>query len=362
MTDKVKVLYIDDEPNNLVSFKASFRLAYDVITALSAIEAMQKLNENPDTICIISDQRMPDKSGVEFFEEIRYSHPKPVRILLTGFTDIEDVINAVNKGHIFRYIRKPWLDSDITSAIEEAHKYYLATSMLEIQNENLRKAYRELDRFAYSVTHDLKGPIISTRELLKLLKNEPEYISKDEVIGLMIDSMDKLDSFVENIFDYYRVNQGELTIKKVDFNQILEDQLSIHKMAIKLKNIDFSIEINQKSAFHSDEVKLRIIIYNLITNAIKYQKKDGIEKKVNFSINVNDGFATINISDTGIGIPEIYQDKIFDIFYRATSQEPGSGIGLYNVKDAVHKLNGNIELYSKEDEGTTFIVTIPGKL
>lgn len=362
MTNKVKVLYIDDEPNNLVSFKASFRLNYNVVTAISAVEALQKLNENPDIICIISDQRMPDKTGVEFFEEIRLSHPKPVRILLTGFTDIEDVINAVNKGHIFRYIRKPWMDSDITSAIEEAFKYYTATSLLDIQNENLRKAYRELDRFAYSVTHDLKGPIISTRELLKLLRDDPENISKDEVIGLMIESMDKLDSFVENIFDYYRVNQGELTIKQVDFNQILDDQLSIHRMAIKLKNIEFSKEIEQKSSFHSDEVKLRIIIYNLITNAIKYQKKESPNKKVNVNIKVNDGLATIKISDTGIGIPEKYQDKIFDIFYRATTQEPGSGIGLYNVKDAVLKLNGKIELESKENEGTIFTITIPGKM
>ena len=102
--EKIKVLYIDDEPNNLVSFKASFRFDYQVFVANNTNEAHKILDENPDIAVVLSDQRMPDKTGVEFFEGIIPKHLKPIRILITGYTDIESVINAINRGHIFRYI------------------------------------------------------------------------------------------------------------------------------------------------------------------------------------------------------------------------------------------------------------------
>src|SRR5688572_16273390 len=106
--------------NNLISFKASFRFEYNILTANTTAEASDFLQKNPDISVILCDQRMPDKTGVEFFEEIRKDFPNPVRILITGYTDIEDVINAINRGHIFRYIRKPWTDVDIHSAVDEA--------------------------------------------------------------------------------------------------------------------------------------------------------------------------------------------------------------------------------------------------
>src|ERR1044071_5963538 len=113
--------------NNLVSFKASFRFDYNVLVANSTAEAREHLEKNSDISVILCDQRMPDKTGVEFYEEIRGDFPNPVRILITGYTDIESVIDAINRGHIFRYIKKPWTDVDVTSAIDEAHKYYVAT-------------------------------------------------------------------------------------------------------------------------------------------------------------------------------------------------------------------------------------------
>lgn len=139
MADKIKVLYVDDEPDNLVGFKATLRFNYTVFTASDVPHAIKYLNTHRDIRVIFCDQRMPGKTGVDFFEEIRISHPLPVRILLTAYTDVEAVINAINKGQVFRYVKKPWSEADIISAIEEANKFYLANSMLFIKNIELEE-------------------------------------------------------------------------------------------------------------------------------------------------------------------------------------------------------------------------------
>src|SRR5690348_13193241 len=101
--NKIHVLYIDDESSNLTAFKAAFRRKYQITTALSAAEGMKVLNEQVIHV-IIADQRMPQSTGVEFFHIVRKSHPDPVRILLTGYTDAEAIVDAINKGEIYRYI------------------------------------------------------------------------------------------------------------------------------------------------------------------------------------------------------------------------------------------------------------------
>jgi response regulator RpfG family c-di-GMP phosphodiesterase len=121
---KIKVIYVDDEENNLLSFKASFRMKYEVFIAISAQEAITILQQNPEISVIITDQRMPDMTGVEFLESILDIFPDPIRILLTGYADINAVIDAVNKGKIYHYLSKPWKEEELSETIEKAHELY----------------------------------------------------------------------------------------------------------------------------------------------------------------------------------------------------------------------------------------------
>jgi response regulator RpfG family c-di-GMP phosphodiesterase len=135
-SDKITVLYVDDEENNLFSFKATFRIKYNVITALSGDAALEVLATRKVHI-IITDQRMPEMTGVEFLEKVLEKYPDPMRILLTGYADMTAVVDAVNKGKIFHYLTKPWIEQELDQAISRAYEKYLEKAELKEINEKL---------------------------------------------------------------------------------------------------------------------------------------------------------------------------------------------------------------------------------
>ncbi len=358
---KIKVLYIDDEQNNLNGFKATFRFDYVVLIAVNIAQAYEHLRSHADIGVILCDQRMPDKTGVQFFEEMREEFDEPVRMLITGYTDIESVIDPVNRGHIFRYIKKPWTDSDIRSAIEEANKFYLTNSLLVAKNKELQSAYDELGKFAYSVTHDVRGPLLSILGALDIVKNMEDPHELREILEMMEDAIHKLDEYIKNTHEYYKLKRGQLEFETIDFNNVLKDMASLFRIAGKMENIRFLSNVVQNEVFLSDEISIKMILNNLLANAFNYQRKDATDKFVNVTIEVANNIAVISVQDNGIGIHDSHINNIFTMFYRATSEETGSGLGLYNVKDALAKLNGAIEVKSAVNEGTTFKVIIPGK-
>jgi response regulator RpfG family c-di-GMP phosphodiesterase len=147
---KIKVLYIDDEENNLFSFKATFRLKYQVFTAISAAKAMEILDANPGIEIIITDQRMPETTGVEFLESILDKYPDAMRILLTGYADMQAVVDAVNKGKIFHYLSKPWNEEELNMTITRAYDIYRKqleerelNKKLEVSNDQLEFLLRQ---------------------------------------------------------------------------------------------------------------------------------------------------------------------------------------------------------------------------
>jgi response regulator RpfG family c-di-GMP phosphodiesterase len=136
--NKIKVLYIDDEINNLASFRATFRRAFNITTAESAAEGLKVL-ENENIHVILSDQRMPKMTGIEFFEKIQPIYPDPIRILITGYTDINAVIDAINRGQVYKYLSKPWNEDDVKIFVEKAHEVY------RLRKENIDLTSKLLD-------------------------------------------------------------------------------------------------------------------------------------------------------------------------------------------------------------------------
>lgn len=146
---KISVLYVDDEENNLFSFKATFRIKYNVHTAINGDAALEIVKKKPIDI-IITDQRMPEMTGVEFLEKVIDINAEPIRILLTGYSDMSAVIDAVNKGKIFHYLTKPWDEKELDDTIQRAYQIYSDRksamekfSQLELSNEQLEFLLRQ---------------------------------------------------------------------------------------------------------------------------------------------------------------------------------------------------------------------------
>ncbi|MES2829943.1 MAG: response regulator [Bacteroidota bacterium] len=145
----INILYVDDEVHNLTAFKASFRRTFNVFTAESAKEGVAILKSETIDI-IISDQRMPVTTGIEFLESIIPEYPDPIRILLTGYADINAVIDAINKGQVYLYITKPWQDEELRQSIEKAFELFALrrenkrlTEQLLIVNSQLEFMFRQ---------------------------------------------------------------------------------------------------------------------------------------------------------------------------------------------------------------------------
>lgn len=141
---KIDILYVDDEENNLVSFKATFRLKYNVVIASSADAAMKILDTKSVEI-IITDQRMPNMTGIEFLEKVIVKYPDPVRILLTGYADMSAVIDAVNKGKIFHYLSKPWKEQELDETIKKAYEVFKANKEIKEMNDKLALSNDQLE-------------------------------------------------------------------------------------------------------------------------------------------------------------------------------------------------------------------------
>ncbi|MEB2777294.1 response regulator [Algoriphagus sp. D3-2-R+10] len=142
--EKIKILYVDDEENNLQAFKATFRRDYQIFLAIDAPLAREILSKE-DIDIIITDQRMPGETGVEFLESIIPTYPNPIRILLTGYTDIQAVIDAINKGQVYHYLTKPWEEDYLRTVIKNAYEIYQLRKENEILTKALIKANDQLE-------------------------------------------------------------------------------------------------------------------------------------------------------------------------------------------------------------------------
>jgi signal transduction histidine kinase len=354
------VLYVDDDRHNLMLFEASFQMDFEVLLANSPDEAFELLKKHEPQV-IISDYRMPFMTGLEMFEKIRLTYPAPFRVLLTAYGDVEVLTDAINKAQIFRYIKKPLIEDEIRNVVKDATEYYQTNWLLEEKNRELAEAYKELDRFVYSVSHDLRSPLMAILAIAGFLQKTQKMDEVHEFGDMITSNVSRLDEFISNLLEYYKVKRGELTISAVKFDKLLEDVKGIYAIELMEKKINCEIFVSQNEEFKSDKLVLLIVIQNLVSNSIKYQKLDNPDKQIFLSAIVNKGEVIITVKDNGIGIGKEFQPRVFEMFFRASSQAMGSGIGLYNANMALNKLGGEISIESENGQGTTVVLKISSK-
>ncbi|MDW7691600.1 ATP-binding protein [Flammeovirgaceae bacterium SG7u.111] len=226
-------------------------------------------------------------------------------------------------------------------------------SFLEIKRVNF-----ELDNFVYHTSHDLRSPLLSIQGLISICKNEESLDSIREYFDLIERSVKRLDNLVLNLLTLSRNTRVDNKHEIIDFKNQIEESVNILRFN-NTQDVEVKIDVKDGVEFYSDNTRLSIIISNLVSNAFKYQNPSKDEQYVHISVESDDKEAVIKVKDNGMGIPPNSQAKIFEMFYRATDQSHGSGLGLFIVKNVVDKLKGKISFQSSVREGTTFTVVVP---
>jgi signal transduction histidine kinase len=185
--------------------------------------------------------------------------------------------------------------------------------------------------------------------------------SLQEYLKRMEGSVRKLDEFIKEVISYSRNTRMELEFVDVNFKSIVESALEDHQYSTNFDKIEFRISPSTDQIIKSDLVRLKIILNNLLSNAIKFHIVDNVEIKpyVSIDLSIENGKYYITVEDNGRGIGKEYLDSIFDMFFRATSEVQGSGLGLYILKEAVVKLGGTISVDSELGKGAKFTVILP---
>jgi PAS domain S-box-containing protein len=218
----------------------------------------------------------------------------------------------------------------------------------------------ELDSFVYRASHDLRAPLRSILGLVNIINSQAGEADKVNYLRLIEKSAIKLDNFISDLINFSRNSRASVDIEEIDFTAIIaecRENLGFMESADK---VEFISKVKGSKIFYSDPKRISIFLNNFLSNAIKYQDPN-IKKKsfVNIQVNVSRTHAVITIEDNGVGIKKEYQAKIFNMFFRASENSFGSGLGLYIARQAVERLGGEIKVDSKLGFGTTFTITLP---
>jgi len=218
----------------------------------------------------------------------------------------------------------------------------------------------ELDTFIYRASHDLRGPVASLMGLYNVVQTEfKEDAHAIEYFEHYHKSVLRLDKVLHNLIDLTKIKETEMNPSKVDLNDIISDCLSSVSNAANFEKVHFKIRNDVDFKVHVDANTLRTILFHLLENAVNFIQVDNKQPFVRLDIKYESNFLVVEVADNGQGIKKELQSEVFNMFYRANERSTGSGLGLYIVRYAVEKLNGSIQLKSKEMCGTKISVYIP---
>ncbi len=245
--------------------------------------------------------------------------------------------------------------SDLRNSEEELR---IQKKQVEEANSQLSKTNHEMDRFVYSVSHDISAPIKSIKGLIAITKLESDNNSAFPYLPKIEESVKKLEDFTEEILEHSRASRKNPEIEKVDLRDQLGEIFDNLKYLDGYNSIRFNLNLKYP-LIKSDRFLLKVILSNIISNAIKFQRKDdGVVPEIRLRSYATDKLY-VEVEDNGEGIQDTYKERIFEMFYRATTTSSGSGLGLFIAREAVKKLNGNISFRTKYGEGSTFTIELP---
>lgn len=352
---KTPILCVDDEPDNLEALERIFRSDYKVHKANSGAEALEILKNNKDIALILSDQRMPEMTGVELLKKSMDSHPEAIRMLLTGYTDIDSVIEAINSGQVYRYLTKPWDPVDLENTIKKGIERHKLSSELHIKNKELQTALNELKtldqsktNFMLLINHELKTPLTVLSSFLELLK-ETKLDDEQTLFTKKIDiSTEKLKKLINDVLELLKADLGQIQTNKKDIKT--NDLYSA--LITNILQVNSELKINNKSEdlkLHSDENIINKVLIELASNGHKFGDKKGL----GFVCEKASNSVFLGIKNTGSEIKPEAQQKILSAFTldeEALNHTTGMGLGLSICQALLKNIDSQLEIKSGGNE------------
>ncbi|MEY3405838.1 MAG: sensor histidine kinase [Bacteroidota bacterium] len=240
-------------------------------------------------------------------------------------------------------------------------KLMVNSRQLIAKNKELIKANGELDNFVYRVSHDLRSPLLSVKGLLSLVFGNPDLDKKSENYLRRAEvSINRLDDTIREILEYSRNSRLSQKLELFDLSrmvQLIFDDLRY----LAGPDFDFRLKMETPNEVYSDGYRVNTVMRNLISNAVKYRRKNISNPFVDITVRQSGKNLLIITTDNGEGIPANYLPRVFDMFFRGSHSEVGTGLGLYICKEVIEKMNGTISIQSVHGEGTTITVELPLK-
>ena len=386
--ERPSILVVDDEADVVESIRELLRLDYRVLVATRASEAISILQEGPVDV-VMTDQRMPEMTGVELLHHVRETQPDTVRLLFTGYADVRAVIDAINRGNIYRYITKPWDPEDLQVVVRDAverHDLIAERQRLlgELQrtNEELIRANTELaatselkSNFIRVASHELRTPL-TILMLLTHLATRADDVA-EPLHGWIVQiaaATDRLQRRVDDLTSMLAVEKFErpLARQALDLFALLESAAEEVRPFVALRNQTLVRDYRESlGTMELEGEKIRDCLSHLLLNAVKFTPDAG---RITLAARrFGDGGAEIRVSDTGAGIDAASRARVFEPFFTAFDvsghssglfefERRGLGLGLTVAKAFVEMHGGEVSVESELGRGTTFTVTLrPGR-
>lgn len=363
------LLIVDDERGILLALKELFSPLYTVRTAESGEAALKIIQEGFIPQVIMADQRMPGMSGTEFLSKTIQYVPQTVRVVLTGYTDVQDLTDSINQGNVYRFLTKPWRNADLMEIIRVCFEhYYLSEEKVALTNalERLEYISREKTELLSIVAHDLKNPLAVIIGMADTIvggeRNGFQHEDYERVAYDIVGVSERMAKLIGNLLDEQAIEDGKIALNIIALNVVSILALDIQEFQIPAsqKDIHLALTADEKPYVAVDEVWFHQIMENLVSNAVKYSPAG---KTVQIRIKTLEKTVQIHVQDDGPGISPEEQLRLFQRFEklstRPTAGENSSGLGLSTVKKLIGLMNGDVWCESSVGHGTTFIIELP---
>lgn len=354
--DAIRKFYeqiLEFSPSRIIVFDQSYQIEYTNVVDLNW-HFPNNDNRKPT-----DENQCIDLSQSE--QLIKHLNLAAERKTTIQFEDVHVDAEGIQQTFLWRIV--PYIDTDG----HPKHFIVMGTDISELKNtqydvvlknEELKKINLELDQFVYSISHDLRSPLLSIKGLLNLVMRSPSLSEGDrKFISMSIGSTERLDNTIQEILDFSRNSRQEIIQEVFDIGILVQTIFNDLRFS-QDEQITLNLQMNDVTSLYADKLRVELLLKNIIGNSIKYRRKD-IQTVIDVVVSKKDTYMEINVQDNGEGISEKHLSKVFDMFYRGTTNGVGTGLGLYICKEIIDKLSGQIAIKSTLGEGTTVTIQLP---